>query len=225
MATVRQTDPPFDETEIDYAIAYTLSNILVPKNGSYLLDHDFAFHSRDGRIERFTLNLQGDSGAHRAAKKDGSSQRVLPPAAEQTRARSERRLVPIFDCLWPWNRGRSLVQSLWRENHVPGFRYHDCRILEFGGFICTGVDWRGRRLWRGWRQRVLGGRGRDVGFGYRIPQFGLRRQCGRGREFGRRWWRRLVNYPPIAPNTKPDGSDNPEGRAKNRRVEIIVIHP
>jgi len=27
---------------------------------------------------------------------------------------------------------------------------------------------------------------------------------------------------PVAPNTKPDGSDNPEGRAKNRRVEIYV---
>jgi outer membrane protein OmpA-like peptidoglycan-associated protein len=27
---------------------------------------------------------------------------------------------------------------------------------------------------------------------------------------------------PIAPNTRPDGSDNPEGRAKNRRVEITV---
>jgi len=27
---------------------------------------------------------------------------------------------------------------------------------------------------------------------------------------------------PVAPNTKPDGSDNPQGRAKNRRVEIII---
>jgi outer membrane protein OmpA-like peptidoglycan-associated protein len=27
---------------------------------------------------------------------------------------------------------------------------------------------------------------------------------------------------PVAPNTKPDGSDDPEGRAKNRRVEIYV---
>jgi outer membrane protein OmpA-like peptidoglycan-associated protein len=27
---------------------------------------------------------------------------------------------------------------------------------------------------------------------------------------------------PIAPNTKPDGSDNPEGRAANRRVEIFI---
>lgn len=27
---------------------------------------------------------------------------------------------------------------------------------------------------------------------------------------------------PVAPNTKPDGSDNPEGRQKNRRVEIVV---
>jgi outer membrane protein OmpA-like peptidoglycan-associated protein len=28
---------------------------------------------------------------------------------------------------------------------------------------------------------------------------------------------------PVAPNTKPDGSDDPEGRAKNRRVEITII--
>jgi outer membrane protein OmpA-like peptidoglycan-associated protein len=27
---------------------------------------------------------------------------------------------------------------------------------------------------------------------------------------------------PVAANTKPDGSDNPVGRAKNRRVEIII---
>lgn len=27
---------------------------------------------------------------------------------------------------------------------------------------------------------------------------------------------------PVAPNTNPDGSDNPEGRRKNRRVEITV---
>ncbi len=28
---------------------------------------------------------------------------------------------------------------------------------------------------------------------------------------------------PVAPNQNPDGSDNPEGRAKNRRVEIRII--
>jgi outer membrane protein OmpA-like peptidoglycan-associated protein len=27
---------------------------------------------------------------------------------------------------------------------------------------------------------------------------------------------------PIAPNTNPDGSDNPDGRQKNRRVEVII---
>lgn len=27
---------------------------------------------------------------------------------------------------------------------------------------------------------------------------------------------------PIAPNTKPDGTDDPEGRARNRRVEIVM---
>ena len=27
---------------------------------------------------------------------------------------------------------------------------------------------------------------------------------------------------PVAPNTKADGSDDPEGRKQNRRVEIVV---
>jgi outer membrane protein OmpA-like peptidoglycan-associated protein len=27
---------------------------------------------------------------------------------------------------------------------------------------------------------------------------------------------------PVAPNTRPDGSDDPEGRQKNRRVEIVI---
>lgn len=27
---------------------------------------------------------------------------------------------------------------------------------------------------------------------------------------------------PVAPNTKPDGSDDPEGRQKNRRVEVVI---
>ena len=27
---------------------------------------------------------------------------------------------------------------------------------------------------------------------------------------------------PVAPNTRPNGADDPEGRQKNRRVEITV---
>ena len=27
---------------------------------------------------------------------------------------------------------------------------------------------------------------------------------------------------PVADNQKPNGEDNPEGRAKNRRVEVII---
>ncbi|MFL9842764.1 OmpA family protein [Sphingomonas sp. ST-64] len=30
---------------------------------------------------------------------------------------------------------------------------------------------------------------------------------------------------PVAPNAKPDGSDDPEGRARNRRVEVEVVPP
>jgi outer membrane protein OmpA-like peptidoglycan-associated protein len=27
---------------------------------------------------------------------------------------------------------------------------------------------------------------------------------------------------PVVPNTKPDGSDDPDGRQKNRRVGIVI---
>lgn len=51
---------PFDGTEIVYVIRYTLSNILAPEDGGYLLDHDFAFPQRAGVIESFVLALDLD---------------------------------------------------------------------------------------------------------------------------------------------------------------------
>jgi len=62
-------------------------------------------------------------------------------------------------------------------------------------------------LWQGLEQlrRQIGG-----GDGSSCPGDGVAR--GKGWEKSK----------PIAPNTKPDGSDNPEGRARNRRVEITV---
>jgi len=35
--------------------------------------------------------------------------------------------------------------------------------------------------------------------------------------------RGLGKTKPVAANTKPDGSDDPEGRARNRRVEIVHV--
>jgi hypothetical protein len=54
-------DPLFDETEVDIAISYVLSNILVADaNDLYRLDHDFTFSDRPGIIERFSLELSLD---------------------------------------------------------------------------------------------------------------------------------------------------------------------
>jgi uncharacterized membrane protein YgcG len=54
------SDPPFDHTPITYVIEYTLSGILWPREGAYLLNHDFAFPDRSGVIERFTLDFSLD---------------------------------------------------------------------------------------------------------------------------------------------------------------------
>ena len=53
-------DPPFNNTGITYVLYYTMSNILVPKDGRYVLDHDFIFPQRSGVIQSFTLNLTLD---------------------------------------------------------------------------------------------------------------------------------------------------------------------
>ncbi|NNL64765.1 MAG: hypothetical protein HKP30_00850, partial [Myxococcales bacterium] len=52
------SDPPFADTELTYVLTYALSDILVPRGGGYVLDHDFAFADRFGVIERFVLELE-----------------------------------------------------------------------------------------------------------------------------------------------------------------------
>lgn len=54
----RPTDPPFRATERVYQIDYVLSRILQPQGDSLLLDHDFAFPERPGRIGRYTLDFR-----------------------------------------------------------------------------------------------------------------------------------------------------------------------
>jgi outer membrane protein OmpA-like peptidoglycan-associated protein len=48
----------------------------------------------------------------------------------------------------------------------------------------------------------------------------LVQQCGvNGQRMTTKGWGEAK---PVAPNTHPDGSDNPEGRQRNRRVELTV---
>lgn len=55
------SDPPFDQTELVYEIAYELSGILQKRGGnSYTLDNDFAFPDRDWPVDAFTLSLALD---------------------------------------------------------------------------------------------------------------------------------------------------------------------
>ncbi|HSJ64226.1 MAG TPA: hypothetical protein VK922_10085 [Gemmatimonadaceae bacterium] len=56
------SDPPFDETDLVYVLEFTYDNILQPRDdGTYLLDHDFAFADREGVFSRFDLELEIDS--------------------------------------------------------------------------------------------------------------------------------------------------------------------
>src|SRR5262249_34578193 len=54
------SDPPFEDTEIDYELTYTLSGILIRQGPAYRLDHDFAFPERAGAIDAFSLDLELD---------------------------------------------------------------------------------------------------------------------------------------------------------------------
>ena len=53
-------DPPFEDTEIAYDVAYSLYGALVKTGGRYVLSHDFAFADRPGDIEDVVVTLRID---------------------------------------------------------------------------------------------------------------------------------------------------------------------
>ncbi|HSA57403.1 MAG TPA: hypothetical protein VLE53_16955, partial [Gemmatimonadaceae bacterium] len=74
------SDPPFDETERVYVLEFSYSNVLVPIDSGYVLDHDFAFADRAGVIEEFTLTIELDSVWSAPSSFRGSYRaRDLPP--------------------------------------------------------------------------------------------------------------------------------------------------
>jgi uncharacterized membrane protein YgcG len=54
------SDPPLENTEIDYDIAYTLSGVLLKQGRTYSLDHNFALPDAIRMIEAFSVDLDLD---------------------------------------------------------------------------------------------------------------------------------------------------------------------
>jgi len=54
------SDPVFNNTSITYILRYSLSHLLLPEQGNYLLDHDFCFPDRSGIVKKFRLELTFD---------------------------------------------------------------------------------------------------------------------------------------------------------------------
>lgn len=110
-------DPPFEGASIDYELDYAFGRILVPRrDGTYLLDHDFAFADREGDIDRFTLALTLDP-AWRAP--EGFTGRFvverLPPgegfvvAVPLTRVAAGAPASVEFGAPWPVRQGLLVV--------------------------------------------------------------------------------------------------------------------
>lgn len=53
-------DPPFAETSLIHELTFEMGEVVRARDGGFLLDHDFAFANRVGRIERFELELELD---------------------------------------------------------------------------------------------------------------------------------------------------------------------
>jgi uncharacterized membrane protein YgcG len=73
-------NPVFRQQGIVYQIEYRLSNILLHKDGGYILDHDFAFSDRVGDIKNFSLELTLDPvWSAKVASPFSVSRQNLPP--------------------------------------------------------------------------------------------------------------------------------------------------
>lgn len=53
-------DPAFENTSIRYLLRYDISRVLVKPDTGYVLNHDFLFPEREGRVNRFALRLTLD---------------------------------------------------------------------------------------------------------------------------------------------------------------------
>ncbi len=54
------SDPPFQNQEITYLLEYTDANILIPTDGSYLLDHNFGLPDLQWPIDAYSLDFSLD---------------------------------------------------------------------------------------------------------------------------------------------------------------------
>ena len=54
------SDPPFQHREITYRLEYTDANILIPADGSYLLDHNFGLPDLEWPIDEYSVDLSLD---------------------------------------------------------------------------------------------------------------------------------------------------------------------
>lgn len=76
----RPTDSDFENTELVYRLEYFYRGVLVPQtDGTYRLDHDFAFAERSGPIERFSLKLDLAPGWESMGKLDTVDGMLLVP--------------------------------------------------------------------------------------------------------------------------------------------------
>ena len=54
------SDPPFERREMTYVLEYTASNILIPEDGAYLIDHNFGLPDAEWPIDALSVDLSLD---------------------------------------------------------------------------------------------------------------------------------------------------------------------
>jgi uncharacterized membrane protein YgcG len=54
------TDPPFNQTSIQYVLRYQYNNVLRKIGSQYILDHNFLFSDRSGVIQNYSLYFSAD---------------------------------------------------------------------------------------------------------------------------------------------------------------------
>jgi uncharacterized membrane protein YgcG len=129
------SDPPFRNREITYVLAYKYGRILIPGDGSYLLDHNFGLPNLQWPIDQFALDLSLDP----------VWQAVDPVPSHVTRSHVQGQNVTVTARLR--YTGATLPSAV---NHgaPPWIRYALLALL------LAGTAGLGRQFWR--RERALG---------------------------------------------------------------------
>ena len=170
--------------------------------GGYLVGHQIEGRDQALDTQEQVITRQRQEIAHNRALLEELKRRNL-----DARETDRGVVVNLPDVLFEFNRARLTAEAQSKVAHIA-------TVLE--------QQARDRRVSVEGHADAIGSESYNLALSQQRAEAVAQELRGEGLREARLTTRGYGKKYPVAPNTNPDGSDNPAGRAKNRRVEVVI---